>query len=146
VLDDIQGRRFPEQPAGKNPFPLIFARAVGGPFVDQKLNKGTLFRSQFPGCGAFAGPQADNRAADPDRLARPQFKIPRQAVALVEKAERRDAFRHRRADLLGYRSDQVAIGCGKLLFLCRLAGGIFLDSVAAEPAAAAQQKRCHQYR
>ena len=139
MLDDVQGRRFPEQPAGKNPFPLIFARTIRGALIDQKLDKGSLLGCQFPRRGPFAGTQADDCAADPDRLAGPKFKIARQAITLVEKAERRNAFRHRRADLLGYRSDQVAVGCGKFLFLFRLAGGMFLDGVATEPAAATQQ-------
>lgn len=139
MLDDVQGRRFPEQPAGKNPFPLIFARTIRGALIDQKLDKGSLLGCQFPRRGPFAGAQTDDCAPDPDRLAGPKFKIPRQAIALVKKAKRRHAFRHRRADLLGDRSNQVAVGCGKLLFLCRLTGGMFLDGVAAKPATAAQQ-------
>jgi hypothetical protein len=146
MLDNIQGRGFPEQPTGKNPLPLIVAGPIGGAFVDQKLDKGTLFGSQFPGRGALAGAQADNRAPDPDRLARPKFKIPCQPVALVEKTKRGNAFCHRCADLFGHRSHQIAIGSGKFPFFRRLTGGIFIDLVAAEPAAAAQQKHRCQHR
>jgi len=105
-----------------------------------------LFGRHFPGSGAFAGPQADDRATDSDRLAGPQLKIPGQTIALVEKAERCNALRHRRADLFGHRSDQVAVGCGKLAFFRRLASGMFIDLIAVEPAAAGQQKRRCEHR
>ena len=125
---------------------MICTRPVRRSFIDQKLDKGTLFGRQFPRRSAFACAQADDRASNTDRLARAKLKIPGQAVALVEKAERGHAFRHRCADLLGYRGNEVAIGCGELPFFRRLAGGIFIDLVAAQPAAAAQQKRRCQHR
>lgn len=104
-----------------------------------------MFGGQFPRRGPFAGAQADNGASNSDRLARAKLKIPCQSVALVEEAERGHAFRHRCADLLGYRGYELIVGGGKLPFFCRLPHGIFIDLVAAEPAAAAQQKRRCQY-
>jgi len=125
---------------------LIFAGPIGGPFVNQKLDKGALFGSQFPWRRSLARPQPDDRTSDSDRLARPQFQIAREAVAFVEEAERGDAFRHWRSDLLGHRCDQVAIGCSNLALFGGLAGRTFIDIVVAEPATARQQQHCCQHR
>tara|TARA_R110002124_G_scaffold7118_4_gene41843 strand:+ start:1544 stop:1978 length:435 start_codon:yes stop_codon:yes gene_type:complete len=120
---------------------LIVTGPVGRPFVDQQLDEGTLFRAQFPRGAFFAGPQPDDCAPDPDRLAGFQFEVACQAIALVEEAKRRDAFRHRCPDLFGDRRDQITVGCRNHGFLGRLTGSIFIDIVAAEPAAAGQQDR-----
>lgn len=117
---------------------MIFAGPIGGPVVDQKLDKGALFGCQFPRRRSLARPQADDRTSDPDRLARPQLEIPREAVALVEESERGDPFRHWRSDLLGHRSDQVTIGCSNLAFFGGLAGRTFIDIIVAQPATARQ--------
>jgi hypothetical protein len=146
VLDHIQRRGFPKQPAGENPLPLILAGPVRGALVDQKLDKGTLFRRQFPGSGFLAGPQTDYRAADPNRLAGAKLQIARQAVALVEKAERGHAFGHRCADLLGHRCDEITVSCSNLGFFGGLAGRMFINIVVTEPATAGQQQRGRQYR
>lgn len=124
---------------------MIFAGPIGWSIVDQKLDKGALFGGQFPRCRSLARPQADDRASDADRLARPEFKVAGETVALVEEAERGDAFRHRRSDLLGHRCDQITIGCGNLSLFGGLAGCMFVDLVVAEPATAGQQQhRCQQ--
>ena len=146
MFHDIQRGGFAKQPAGKNPLPLIFTRTIGRPFVDQQLDKGALFRGQFPRGGSLARPQANDRSSDPHRLAGPKLEIPGQTVALVEKTERGDAFRHRCADLIGDRRDQVTIGGGQLSFFCGLTGRMFVDIVAAQPAAAGQHKRRRQHR
>jgi hypothetical protein len=120
---------------------LIVTGPVGRAFIDQQLDEGTLFRAQFPGGAFFAGPQPDDRAPDPNRLAGFQFEVARQAIALVEEAKRRDAFRHRCPDLFGDRRDQITVGRRNHGFLGRLTGSIFINIVAAEPAAAGQQDR-----
>ncbi len=125
---------------------MILAGPVGRAFVNQQLDKGALLGGEFPGGGAFAGSQPDDRATDADGLAGPQFEIPGQAVALVQKAERGNPFRHRRSDLLRNRCDQIPIGCSNFSFFSRLAGGIFLDIVVAEPATARQQQHGGQHR
>jgi hypothetical protein len=53
-------------------------------------------RLHLPGRGGLAGAQPDDGIADPDRLARFQRDVARQAVALVEEAEDRHPLRHRR--------------------------------------------------
>lgn len=109
--------------------------------IDQQLHEGSLLRCEFPRRCFLARTQADNRASDADRLARPQLQVPRQAIAFVEKAECRHAFRHRCPDLLGHRSNQIIIGRRSHGFFGGLAGCIFFDGVAAEPATAGQQDR-----
>tara|TARA_R110000796_G_scaffold8843_8_gene28816 strand:- start:32824 stop:33210 length:387 start_codon:yes stop_codon:yes gene_type:complete len=122
---------------------LIFTRPIGGALVDQKLDEGTLFGRQFPGCGFLARTQADDRPSDADRLTGPQFEIPGKAVTFVQETECGDALRHRCSDLIGHRCDQIIIARrSRLGFFGCLAGCIFLDIIAAEPATAGQQDRC----
>ncbi len=102
-----------------------------------------MFGSQFPRCGFLACTQADDRAPDTDRLAGAQLEIPGKAVAFVKEAERGDALRHRRPYLIGRRGYQIIIACSRYLgFFSCLAGCIFLDIIASEPATAGQQDRC----
>jgi len=91
VLNHIAVRPFPEQPAGKDPPPLVVALR---PHVE--LNKGAGFLPLFPGRGGFAGAQPDNRIAHAQRLARLHLQVTGKAVALVEKTDDRDAIGHRR--------------------------------------------------
>jgi hypothetical protein len=64
--------------------------------ADVELHERAGQRLHLPGRGGLAGAQPDDGIADPDRLARLQRHVARQAVALVEEAEDRDALRHRR--------------------------------------------------
>ncbi len=141
MLDDVQRGRFPEQPSGKDSPPFVRPRTVGRPLVDQQLDKGSLFRSQFPGRGSFACAQPDLCPADAYRLAWPQFKVTRQTVPLVEEAERRHAFGHRRTDLLCHRSNKLLVGRGNLGFF-RCLACCLLVNVIAEQAAAGQGEQC----
>ena len=73
----------------------------------------------FPRRGFLARAQADDHLADADRLPRLQRQVTRDAVALVEQADHRDALRHRRfADELRWRAAAGAgagLGRGRLL-------------------------------
>jgi hypothetical protein len=90
VLDRVERRRFPVEPAGKDAAELAVRPA------HIQLHEGAGQLLDFPGRGGLAGTQPDDHVADPDRLPRPQRQVALQAVALVEQAEHRDPLRHRR--------------------------------------------------
>lgn len=92
MLYDVAVGPFPEQPARKDATPLI----VGGA-ADVELQESAGLGRVFPGRGGFAGAQADDRVAQPQRLSRFHAEVAGQAVALVEQADHRDARAHRRA-------------------------------------------------
>ena len=74
--------------------------------IDLDEGPGQLFR--LPWRGRFARTQPHRDVLDPHRLSRPERKIADDAVALVEQAQHRDAFGHRRhAGLLGRRAGYV---------------------------------------
>ena len=92
---------------------------------DVELDEGAGQALHFPGRGRLAGTEANDRAADPDRLARPQGQVPRQSVTFVEESQHRDPLGHRRRpgrkplDRLGnvYR---VVLGFGRILLVALL--------------------------
>ncbi len=88
MLDDVERRRFLEQPAREDPPEL----PVGAAHVQLDECAGILL--DLPGGGRLAGAQPHHDIADPHRLARPQRQIPLQAIALVEQPEHGDALRH----------------------------------------------------
>ncbi len=90
MLDHVERRRLLVEPAGEDPL----EPALGVAHVDLDEGAGQLLH--LPGGGGLAGAQADDHVADPDRLARLQREIARQAVALVEQAQHRRPLRHRR--------------------------------------------------
>jgi hypothetical protein len=71
--------------------------------VDDELDERAGQLVLFPRLGLVASLQPDNRVADVNRIARSHPKVAGQAVALVEDADRRHAFGHRRggADFCG---------------------------------------------
>jgi hypothetical protein len=88
VLDDVQRRRLPVEPAGEDAAEL----AVGASHVELDESAGQLLH--LPGRGGLAVPQPDDHVADANRLAGPQRQLALKAVALVEQAEHRDALGH----------------------------------------------------
>tara|TARA_R100001126_G_scaffold39925_2_gene22282 strand:+ start:1541 stop:2002 length:462 start_codon:yes stop_codon:yes gene_type:complete len=94
VFDHVQARRVLEQPAREHLAELV----LGPAFLDQQLDEGPGFARHFPRRSALAGLQADDHVAHALLVAGLQFEIAADIVALVEQAERGDAFRHRRAD------------------------------------------------
>jgi hypothetical protein len=95
MFDDVQGRRFLEQPARKNLAPVRARRTL-----NHDLHKCTGQLVSFPVGGRLARFQLDDQVADPNALTGLQFQVARQAIALVKDAQRRDALRHRRIALL----------------------------------------------
>jgi len=90
VLDNVERRAFLVEPAGEGLAPdrLGFARD------DLHERAGPFFR--FPRVGFLAGAQAHDEITNAHRLTRLHHEITRQAVALVENAQRRHALGHRR--------------------------------------------------
>jgi len=89
MLDDIERWRLLVKPPGED----ALIAAVALPHVE--LDEGASELLNLPGRRGLAGAQPDDHIADPRRLARPQGEITRQAVALVEQADDRDALGHR---------------------------------------------------
>ena len=102
MLDDVERRRLLVQPAGEDAAIAVLRIAR---LLDVELYERPGEPLRLPGGGRLAGAQPHDRVADPHRLARLQRQILRQAVALVEEAEHRDALAHRRraGDLGGHR-------------------------------------------
>jgi hypothetical protein len=90
MLDDVERRRFLVQPSRKDPLEL----ALG--IADVKLDEGAGKFLFFPGRAGLAGAKANDHVADAERLSRFHLQVAGNAVALVEKADHGDAFRHRR--------------------------------------------------
>lgn len=101
-----------EQPARECPLPFI-----GAVIEHDELNESAGFLRPFPLRGAFAGTQADECAANADAFAGLQRDITHQPVALVEQADHRDAFRHRRRACVN-----VILAFGRLRARQRLVG------------------------
>jgi hypothetical protein len=90
MLDDVERGRFLVEPAREDAPELL---APG--FAHVELDEGAGQLLHFPGRARLAGAQTDDHVADPYRLARPQGQVARNAVALVEQSQHRDALRHR---------------------------------------------------
>jgi len=98
VLDDVERRRFLEQPARKHPGPGL----VGPLHVD--LNEGAGQLLFLPRCRHLAGAEADHDALPPHRLAGVKRNVLDDPVTLIENPELRDPLPHRRdARLIGAR-------------------------------------------
>jgi hypothetical protein len=89
MLDRVERRRFPIDPARKYSSPL----AVTSLDVELEEGAGQLFL--FPRRSSLAGPKADDRILQPDRLAGPHGEVANDPVALVEHSDHRLALRHR---------------------------------------------------
>jgi len=89
VLDDVERRRFLVEPAGEDPLepPLRIAHV--------ELDEGAGEFLHLPRRAGLAGAEANDDVADPDRLARFELDVARDAIALVEEPEHRDPLRHR---------------------------------------------------
>jgi hypothetical protein len=116
MLDGVEGRRFLEQPARKG--------ALEAPLrvADVELDEGSGQRLDLPGRAGFAGSEADDDIAGADRLSGLERQLARDAVALVEQADHRRAFRHRgrsgryRRDRLRH-VDRLGLGIGRAIAL-----------------------------
>jgi hypothetical protein len=60
-----------------------------------ELDEGAGQLLHLPGRAGFAGAEANDDVAHPNRLPGLQLDVPRDAVALVEEPQHRDALRHR---------------------------------------------------
>jgi hypothetical protein len=89
VLDDVERGSLRVEPAREGSAPL----ALGIAHVELDEGSGELL--DLPRGGGLAGPQAYDRVADADRLARLHRKVAGDAVALVEEAEHGDPLGHR---------------------------------------------------
>ena len=101
VLDDVERRRLLVQPAREHPAP-----ALVGP-LDLELDEGAGQPLILPRRGCLAGAQPDDRVLHAERLAGLHRQVADDAVALVQKADHRDPFGHRRHP--GRRSDLGAL-------------------------------------
>jgi hypothetical protein len=118
VLDDVQRRRFPIDPAGEDPAPFL----VGALHV--QLEKRACQFLLLPRSGRLAGAQANDRIAGPDRLPRLHPQIVDDSVALVEEADDRDPVLHRsEAGLVAFEN----LACVRGLELL-LVGGLLLPA------------------
>jgi len=119
MLDHVQAGRVLEQPARENLQELV----LGAAFLHQQLHKGARFLGHLPRRGALAGLKADDHVAHALLLARPQFEVAADIVALVEQAERCNALLHRGSDprLIGRLHGQFALleFCGDFGLHCR---------------------------
>lgn len=119
MLDHVERRTFPVDPAGKHPVPL----AVGP--LDVELQEGARQLFLLPRRAGFAGAQADHGVLDPDCLAGLEGQVANDAVALVEKADDRHSLRHGRdAGQVGgafHRIGGDGIGLNRLAPLVRAA-------------------------
>jgi len=127
VLDDVERRRFPVQPAGEDPPPTIVR------LPDVELDEGAGQRFFIPWRARFAGPEPDDRVLDPHRLARPQGQVADNAVALVEQANDGDPLGHGRHAFLAGDDRAGHIDGDRLAFLR------FIGAVAA-----GEQGQCEQ--
>jgi hypothetical protein len=117
MLDDVERRSLLVEPARKDPVeaPVRISHVELDEGPGQPLN--------LPGRARLAGPQPNHDVADPFRLAGLHLEVPRDAVALVEKADHRDSLRHRsrsRSD----RGDGLVDVDGARLGLGLLVGGV----------------------
>jgi hypothetical protein len=94
MLDNIERRRFLEQPARKISAPFIIAAMYD--HLDERA--GIMFG--FPGRSRFTGFQSHDKIADANRLTWLHREIAIETVALVEYPQRRNALGHR-SDLSG---------------------------------------------
>ena len=90
MFDDVERRRFLVEPARKDAFDLVLRIAD----VDLNERAGELLC--LPRRRGFTRAQTDDDVADAKRLAGLHGQFARQAVALVEQADHRDALGHRR--------------------------------------------------
>jgi len=91
MLDHIAVGPLAEQPAGKDAAPLVLARRA-----HVELDEGPDILLLLPRRRCLAGAQPHDRIAHAQRAAGFHLQITRQAVALVEQADHRDALTHRR--------------------------------------------------
>lgn len=134
MLDDVALGPVLEQPAGEDAAPVL------RPVIEHdQLHERTGFLRHFPLGGAFAGTQADDRAADADAFAGLQRDIADKAVALVEEAEHRHALLHRRDPGVGI----VRAGAARLWQGSRFGGRRRRFALAL---ATGEQHRCDESR
>ena len=136
MLDDVERRRFPVEPARKDAAELAIRAA------HVQLHEGAGILLVLPGRGGLAVAQPDDHLADAHGLAGPESQIAFETVALVEQADHRDALGHgRRAG-------------GELLHRLRHVDGLVLDLglalavrlVGAARGAGRERKQCRQAR
>jgi hypothetical protein len=89
MLDDVERRRFLVEPSREDALPPPLRVA------DVELDEGAGELLNLPRRRRLARPKANDRVADPNRLARLEGQRARDTVALVEEAEHRDPLRHR---------------------------------------------------
>jgi hypothetical protein len=99
------------------------------------LDEGAGEPLRLPRSRRLAGAQPDDGVADPDRLAGLQRQVLRQAVALVEEAQHRDALAHRRRT--------GDLGRHSLRHVDRLGSAIAAHAALAAAALAAAGERKH---
>jgi hypothetical protein len=81
MLDDVERRRFLEQPAREDPLPAPVGK------LDVELYERARQGFALPRSGRLARAQPHHDVLDPHRLARPQRNVADDAVALVEQAQ-----------------------------------------------------------
>jgi len=98
VLDNVERGGILEQPAREHLVPgELFLRRRA--LLDEELDEGPGFGRVFPRRGALASSELDDRIADAARFAGPELDHLGDIVALVEKAQRRDAVFDRGAEI-----------------------------------------------
>jgi hypothetical protein len=126
MLDNVERRRLPVDPARKDPPPVRVR------LLHVHLDEGAGQLLTLPRRSGLAGPKAHDDVVPAGRLAGLQPDVADDAVALVEEPEDRDAIRHR-----GH-ARMLAAAAGRALrrSSVRLLGGLVLL-----PAAAVGQER-----
>ena len=131
MLDHVERRTFPVEPAGEDPLPAPLGIA------DVELHEGAGERLHLPGRGRLAGAKPDDRIPHPHRLARLEGQLTRDPVTLVQEAEDGDPLHHRGGALgdRGHRLGDID-GPGLADRLAVAAGSAFGGPVAG--------RHCHQ--
>jgi len=91
VFHHVEAGGIAEQPAGKDPAPLRLRIGIGS-FANRDLDESARFRRVFPRGGAFTRREAQDDIAEAARFARAHFHFAGDVVALVQQAERGNAF------------------------------------------------------
>jgi len=142
VLDHVERRPLLVEPARKGALPLAVALA------HIHLREGAGIGFTLPRRSLLARAQPQNHVPRAHRLSGLEGDVTRLSVALVEQAQHRDPFRHRRRTR-GERGGVRGVGRHHLFARSRLGrdfdrvrgGGLVLRRVSAEPAAARQRER-----
>src|SRR5690606_14480557 len=80
VLDDVEARRVPEQPAREDPVPLGVGIGIA-PFLHDDLDEGARLGRLLPRGGALAGRKAHDDVADTALFSGPELDLARDVVA-----------------------------------------------------------------